>query len=581
MNYTKKLTCYVGNFVDELARSGVRDVVISPGSRSTPLAMLFREHDAIKDWVIIDERSAAFFALGIAKYTNRPVAIVCTSGTAAANYFPAIAEAKYGRIPLLVLTADRPHELRGVGAPQTMDQIAMYGNYVKEFIEMALPEATEEQLRYARSRAARIVRLAQSGECGPVHVNFPFREPLIPDLSLKDKWGTRSDTYNYSYSGKKMLDDEAINRFVNQIENKERGLLVCGPQVNDDLAKHLVQLAKTLQVPILADPLSLVRGMKDATNYIIPSYDTIFRSEKMRKELQPDYIIRFGAMPISKNYLFYVETHAKVHQVIVEEHEQVREPTNQPADYVLADGGSFCQALIEKLKQRKEQNPWLLTWQSLHNEVKNNFHFHKESVLTEGVAVQTVLAEAPEESIIFAGNSMPVRDIDTFYVNDDKRYMIYGNRGVSGIDGVVSTALGIASVASERVTLVIGDLSFYHDLNGLLASLHYGIDLTVLLINNDGGGIFSFLPQAKEKRHFEPLFGTPLGIDFYHAAKLYDANYEVVKTKRTLETALKTSYDDKGLSIIEVQTEREENVRWHRSLLDDVVKKVEDVYAEM
>src|SRR5690625_2087006 len=210
MNYTEKLTRYVANFVDELAHSGVKHVVISPGSRSTPLAMLFREHEQINDWVIIDERSAAFFALGIAKYTNRPVALVCTSDRATANYFPAIAEAKYGRVPLLVLTADRPHELRDVGAPQTMDQLAMYGDYVKEFVEMAPPEATDTYLKYARSRAARIVRVALMGEKGPVHVNFPFREPLLPDVSLANVWGNRHEAYNQAYDGKKMLDEKHI-----------------------------------------------------------------------------------------------------------------------------------------------------------------------------------------------------------------------------------------------------------------------------------------------------------------------------------------------------------------------------------
>lgn len=575
MNYTEKLTRYVANFVDELAHSGVKHVVISPGSRSTPLAMLFREHEQITDWVIIDERSAAFFALGMAKYTNSPVALVCTSGTAAANYFPAIAEAKYGRVPLLVLTADRPHDLRGVGAPQTMDQLAMYGSYVKEFIEMALPEATAAQLRYVRSRAARIVRIASMGERGPVHVNFPFAEPLLPDVSLPNVWGDRQVEYNPSYDGIKTLNEEQLTALARNIEGNRRGLLVCGPQVDGGLASAVVSLAKTLNIPILADPLSQVRGVGGAEECVISSYDTILRSKKMRKRLKPDYIIRFGAMPVSKNYMFYVQDHEAAYQVVVEEHEHVREPTNHASEYVFANGVQFCHTLAEKLKSSSTVSDWLDYWQTLHEAVVASFQFNEEDSLTEGIAVQTALTEAPENSIIFAGNSMPIRDIDTFYIARNKHLEIHGNRGVSGIDGVVSSALGMAATANERVTLIIGDLSFYHDLNGLLVALHYRLDMTVLLINNDGGGIFSFLPQATEKRHFEPLFGTPIGIDFRHAATLYQAHYEVASTQKSLREALKSSYKRQGLSIVEVQTDREENVRWHRSILDSVAKKVE------
>src|SRR5690625_3739819 len=261
MNHTEKLTRYVANFVDELACSGLTHVVISPGSRSTPLAILFSEHERIKEWVLIDERSAAYFALGIAKKAKKPVALVCTSGTAAANYFPAIVEAYYARVPLVVLTADRPHELRSVGASQTIDQMNMYGKFVKDFKEMELPDDASYMLRYVRSRAARAVREAEQENEGPVHQNFPFREPLLPDLTLQNLWGEQDGScYNQSYSGNRRLTGEQLTRLSEKIQQHKRGLIVCGPQVDESLGIAITALSEQLNIPVLADPLSQLRA---------------------------------------------------------------------------------------------------------------------------------------------------------------------------------------------------------------------------------------------------------------------------------------------------------------------------------
>src|SRR5690625_1425922 len=296
MNHTEKLTRYTANFVDELVCSGLRHVVISPGSRSTPLAMLCTEHERLNEWVLIDERSAAYFALGVARGTKRPVALVCTSGTAAANYFPAIVEAFYARVPLIVLTADRPHELRGIGASQTINQINMYGEFVKDFQEMAPPESTVEMLSYVRSRAARAVRIAEQGNPGPVHLNFPFREPLIPDLSLENIWGEQGKTdtcYNFTYEGMKRLSVEHLKAISKKISNKQNGLLVCGPQVDETLKGKMTALSEQLQIPILADPLSQLRAGEHEKASVISGYDAMFRSQTVREFLKPDYIIRF------------------------------------------------------------------------------------------------------------------------------------------------------------------------------------------------------------------------------------------------------------------------------------------------
>lgn len=576
MNHTETLTRYIANFVDELVCSGLTHVVISPGSRSTPLAVLCSEHEKIKEWVLVDERSAAYFALGIAKQTQKPVALICTSGTAAANYFPAIVEAAYARVPLLVLTADRPHELRGIGASQTINQINMYGQFVKDFTEMALPENTPSMIRYVRNRAARAVQTTVHGNPGPVHLNFPFREPLLPDLTLKNLWGTRAQgkSYNQTYMGKQRLNDVTLEDLIETFQEKRDGLIVCGPQVNEQLAEKITILAKRLQVPVLADPLSQLRAGRHDKQQVISMYDTILRDETRRETLKPDYIIRFGAMPISKHYLFYIQAQKDVLQLVVEEDDTVREPTNHASEYVFADGAQLCDDLISRLPTNLPSSSWLKQWQQLEETIKNALPGTSDGCMTEGEAVKTVLDCTKDDSIIFVSNSMPVRDMDSFFTPTNKQIYMHANRGVSGIDGIVSSALGVAAVADKQVTLVIGDLSFYHDLNSLLIAKHYHIKLTILLINNNGGGIFSFLPQAKEEKHFEALFGTPLDIAFEKAVTMYGANYTAVENATALTTALETADITNGVSVIEVQTDRTENVTWHRKLWETIEERL-------
>lgn len=574
MNHIERLTRYTANFVDELACSGLRHVVISPGSRSTPLAVLFREHEKIKDWIVIDERSAAYFALGIARETNEPVAIVCTSGTATANYYPAIIEAFQARVPLIVLTADRPHELRGTGANQTIDQLNMFGNFVKDFQEMALPESTPAMLKYVRNRAARAIRKATVGRPGPVHFNFPFREPLLPDLSLPNLWGeSHSSSYNVTYTGEKRLTEKSLSQLANKLKGKKKGLLVCGPQVNHSLGEAICKLSEKLQAPILADPLSQLRSGDHSKAQIVTMYDAILKSKQLREELKPDYIIRFGAMPISKSYLFFVEDHEDILQIVVEDYDEIREPTNHHSEYIYANGKAFCHDLLSHVNVVDDRT-WLEHWMTMEKIVIEEIEHLPSTVLTEGETVHDLLHVIPNQSTIFVANSMPVRDLDTFFTATDKDIYVHANRGVSGIDGTVSTALGVAATTERPVTLIIGDLSFYHDLNSLLIAKHYDINLTIVLINNNGGGIFSFLPQAKEEKHFEALFGTPLDIDFKHAIKMYGGNYRLVKNREDYLESLNQAYEQQGLQIIEVQTDRTDNVAWHRMLFKNIEKRL-------
>ena len=566
MNHTETLTRYVVSFIDELVNNGLTDVVISPGSRSTPLAMTVCEHDGLNEWIMIDERSAAFFALGMAKETKRPVALICTSGTAAANYFPAIVESYYARVPLIILTADRPHELRDVGAPQAIEQIKMYGEYVKWFQEMALPEASDRMLSYVREKAARAVYEAGSGNAGPVHLNFPFREPLIPDFSLDNLWGNKNNPSHYlTYNGEKRLTKVQLNHLINKLTSKQKGVIVCGPQVDEDLAQAITELASKLAVPVLADPLSQLRAGKHDQQYIVESYDAIFRNPRVREQLKPDYIIRFGAMPVSKSYLFYVEENNEIPQYIIEAFEGFRDPTGNTTQFIYANPIRFCEDLIQTLKNDIPNNRWVEQWQQLNHIAKKHLLFASSEELTEGEAVKCLLDVIPSQSNLYVGNSMAVRDLDTFFMTTEKEISVLANRGTNGIDGLISSALG-AATSKTPLTLLIGDLSFYHDLNGLLAAKHYDLTITILLINNNGGGIFSFLPQANDEKNFEKLFGTPVNIDFGPMISVYGGKHTVSTTKDDLIEQLTQSYQHKGISVIEVQTNRTENVRWHRQL---------------
>lgn len=567
MSHIEDLTRYTANFVDELVNSGLTEVVISPGSRSTPLAMTVMEHPNMKQWVVIDERSAAFFALGMAKQNKRPVALVCTSGTAIANYFPAIVEAFYSRVPLIILTADRPHELRDVGAPQSIDQVKLYGDYVKWFHEMALPDAAPKMLDYARGKASRAIHMANQGNAGPVHLNFPLREPLIPDFTLENVWGQDNQVAYYpTIEGEKRVDPARLSGLIEKLSNKKRGLIVCGPQTNEDFAEAVTSLAAKWQLPVLADPLSQIRAGQHHKDLVIEGYDAFLRNETIRKKMQPDFIIRFGAMPVAKPYLFYINEHADVEQYIVEEHAGYREPAGNRTEFIYAGSKLLCDDLLATDVEMSFDPEWLEEWQAMNQVAKKHLMnaSSEPGSITEGAAVKRLMEVIPDESSLYVGNSMSVRDLDTFFMTTPKQVSILANRGANGIDGMISSGLG-AAATGQPMTLLLGDLSFFHDMNGLLAGKHYQINITIVLINNDGGGIFSFLPQQQQKEQFELLFGTPHGIDFTHAIQMYGGTHQVVTNEADLDDALFASYQTEGLSVVEVQTDRTSNMEWHRA----------------
>ena len=518
----------------------------------------------------------------MARVLETPVALLCTSGTAAANFLPAVVEARRAGVPLLVLTADRPPELRDVGAAQTIDQNGLYGVHAKWFVDAALPEATPQLLRYARTLACRAVALAAAEPAGPVHLNFPFREPLLPermdaprDLAPADAlaWHGRAGGEPWVAVPRvpRVLDDADVQRLAERLRGARRPLLVCGPQPRAALAEPLGALARALGAPLLADPLSQLRwGAHDRTA-VVDRYDAMLRHEETARALAPDLVLRFGALPTSKALLLFLQRNADASQVVAGT-TGWSDPLLSADEMIPAEGVLLCERLLAALGTAdggRGSAAWLRAWQEADERVGTALAQYTASATEpfEGGALAATVAALPDGSSLFVSSSMPVRDLDAFAAGDERALRVLANRGANGIDGVVSSALGAAAGGRELgagpLVLVIGDLAFYHDMNGLLAAKLHGLDATIVLLNNDGGGIFSFLPQAARAEHFELLFGTPHGLTFEPAARMYGARYTAVTSVEALRDAAAAGIAARGLHIVEMRTDRARNVALH------------------
>lgn len=584
---------YVNAFVDELQRAGVRHVVICPGSRSTPLAMALAEQQSIRVWMHVDERSAAFFGLGLAKRLRQTVALLCTSGTAAANFFPALIEAQLTHVPLLILTADRPYELRDCGAPQSIDQNRLYGTYVKWFVDVALPEATNGALRYIRTLADRAVALTQAVPAGPVHLNFPFREPLTPepiaDQSLPPPaqrddiaWHGRPDREPYVAVRDAPLaapSTATLAQLAAWVRATRRGLIVVGPQDDEALVEPLTQLAHHLGYPILADPLSQLRCGDTDQAHVLSSYDAFLRIDSFVERAAPELVLRFGAMPTSKSVLLYLKRYSSCPLVVIDKQGGWEEPAQLAAELIHANPAVLCSNLIAQVPGNAASSEWLTSWRQADRVTRQALQASMQDYaeLFEGRVFSELAGLLPGGTTLYVGNSMPVRDLDTFFWNTSQCIRILGNRGANGIDGVVSSALGASAAAEDGAptVLVIGDLSFYHDLNGLLAARLHRLNLTIVLINNNGGGIFSFLPQVDYSESFEQLFGTPTGLDFRLAVQMYGGHFQRIDTWEQFRKAISQGMSSEGLHVVEVPTERASNVTLHRQLWQAVSKALD------
>ncbi|WP_423745303.1 2-succinyl-5-enolpyruvyl-6-hydroxy-3-cyclohexene-1-carboxylic-acid synthase (plasmid) [Haladaptatus sp. SPP-AMP-3] len=581
MTYPNRNTLWAETFVDELAAEGVDAVCLAPGSRSTPLTVAFAEHDDIEVFSHLDERSAAFFALGRAKRTGKPTPIVCTSGTAAANFHPAVIEADRARVPMLVCTADRPPELRDSGANQTVDQEKLYGDAVRWYTDVAEPEATGRKLRYLRTTVARALGSATGTPPGPVHLNFPFRKPLEPvevEGDVPDSFEAdnpiaaegRDGPFVTVSQGVPELDSDALSRLVDAVRHAERGLLVAGPADGPTPERSaLAALADATGFPVLADPLSGHRFGHDGA--IVGGYDSYLVPDVTEAWPDPDVVIRLGASPTSKTLRRYLER-TESRQFVVDPAGGWREATFTATDLLVADPTRLARRLADELEPQSANETWTARFEraeSAHWSLVADSAEHFEGNLLAAVAKLV-----PDPTTLFVSNSMPIRDLDRFARPRSADVTVLGNRGASGIDGIISSALGAGSATDDPLVLVTGDLAYYHDMNGLLALERCGVDATIVEINNDGGGIFHMLPIESFDPPFTDQFRTPHGLDYSATGDLYGLDFERVETLPAFRDAFSNSLDSSGTNVVEVRTTAETSHRIRETLQDRLVAEL-------
>ncbi len=569
-------TALASAFVEELARGGLRRAVVSPGSRSTPLAVALWRQAEIEVDVILDERSAAFFALGAAQATRTPVALLCTSGTAAANYHPAICEADESALSLVVLTADRPPELRGIGAGQTIDQVKLYGSSVRWFCEVGTHEADDDGLLHYRSVACRAMA-ASRGEPrpGPVHLNLPWREPLAPvpvegavtatdPLALEGREGrplTAVTTIDLEPTA--FLLDEMAGHIGDAIA----GVIIAGRQLDPELREPLAHLARASGFPILAEPTSQLRCGPHDRSYLVSTYDLLLREELFARSVVPDLVLRFGEMPTSKPLRQWLAD-SGADQIVVDPSGGWNEPTNRAAAVLRADPTELAAGWATRLE--KEVRPAPTRWLEAEAAARSAL----EAELSDGELSEPALHWAlggahRDGDLVYTASSMPIRDQEAFLPAGDTDVAFLCNRGANGIDGLISSGIGAAHASGRPTTIVTGDLGLLHDIGGLAALRGASTPVRIVVINNDGGGIFSFLPQAKalDSEEFEALLGTPRGVDVAKAAALFELPHRRIERLDELPTALAG-----GSGLIEVKADRGANLDLHRRLTAAVAK---------
>jgi 2-succinyl-5-enolpyruvyl-6-hydroxy-3-cyclohexene-1-carboxylate synthase len=581
MDSTNGNTALASAFAEELARGGLRHAAVSPGSRSTPLAVALWRQPEIDVTVIVDERSAAFFALGAAQATRAPVALLCTSGTAAANYHPAICEADESAVPLVVLTADRPPELRGIGAGQTIDQIKLYGESVRWFCEVGTHEADDDGLLHYRSVACRALDAAR-GETrpGPVHLNLPWREPLAPlpvegavtatdPLALEGRDGRPlTAVTSIDLEPSAFLLDEVAGHIGDAIA----GVIIAGRQLDLELREPLAHLARASGFPILAEPTSQLRCGPHDRSYVISTYDLLLRDEHFARSVVPDLVLRFGEMPTSKPLRAWLSA-SGADQIVIDPYGGWNEPSNRAAAVLRADPTELAAGWATRLE--KEERPAPQRWLDAESAAREALDSALAGDAISEPALHAALGHAHRDcDLVYTASSMPIRDQETFLPTGETDATFLCNRGANGIDGLLSSGIGAAHASDRPTTIITGDLGLLHDLGGLAALREVSTPVRVVVIDNDGGGIFGFLPQANAlgAEEFEALLGTPRGVDAANAAVLFDLPHRRLGSLAELPDALAT-----GTGLIEVKTDRRTNVDAHRQLTQSVHAALTDL----
>ncbi|MEX2528172.1 MAG: 2-succinyl-5-enolpyruvyl-6-hydroxy-3-cyclohexene-1-carboxylic-acid synthase [Gemmatimonadota bacterium] len=590
--------------MEEVVRSGVKWVVVAPGSRSTPLVLEAASRRELSMVVQVDERSAAFFALGVGKATGHPAAVITTSGTAVANLLPAVVEACQAEVPLLLFTADRPPHLRGADANQAIDQNHLFGRYVREFHELAPARISDPTLRNLRQVVSRSVAAAVGDPAGPVHLNLPFTKPLEPvqvagdippGLEEEAPLATQGRVkgarpFTAIHPRRLAPGDPAVEQLRVALAGSRRPLLVAGPVPRQwETGPTIQAFSRDWGIPLLADPLSGARygssGWKAGESLVLGGYDLFLRDPVFRTRRRPDFILRLGATPTSVSLSTFLEEAVGVPQVVVDGGGRWKDHLAVATEYFPAHPGALLEALGSPPEGWKVADDWREAWLAAETAVARTVAAveaeNRHEVRHEGAVLAAVARATPPEELLFVSNSMPVRDLDGLVLPRREGLMVLGNRGASGIDGILSTALGAGAGAARRVTVVVGDLALIHDMNGLLALPGLPSDsparrVILVVVNNQGGGIFQMLPVREYEPAFTRYFATPQAVEPARIAALHGLEYMCVGAEPdghgNLETVLQAARLHEGPVLVEVRTHREENRVAHGEMVRTVIQ---------
>ena len=580
-------------FVDELARCGMRAACTSPGSRSAPLVLSLAREPRLRCFSHVDERCAGFFALGLAKASGLPVAVACTSGTAAAELLPAAIEAREARVPLLLLSADRPAELRENGAGQAIDQLKLFGGAAKWFFEVSVHDAGDQQLRWMRTLACRAYWTCLEERPGVVHLNFPLREPLVADTEPPQDTSGRPDGRPYVSRpvtpSERRVGSEAdgqLQLLGELVAGARRGVIVAGREERQDgMGEAAASFAAAAGWPLLADPLSGAR-QGDAA---IAHYDALLRDDAFTASLAPDLILRVGDLPVSKPLRTWLAGLGDVRQVALDPQGAWQDPASVVSDSLALDPAVSLRQLagahaLSTTPPEDGERDWLAGWCSADERAAEAIlGVLRDDDLSEPAVAAELGVLLPEQATLFVASSMPVRDIETFWPVRPHPPRVLCNRGANGIDGIVSSAFGAAAHDAGPVVLLIGDVALAYDIGGLLAATRLGLKLTIVLLDNDGGGIFDFLAvaDASMARAAEPGGGeediytrhiaTPTGLDFAQAAALYGLAHERAASSVELRAALERALSPRaGSTLVHVRPDRARNVELLRNIWNSV-----------
>jgi 2-succinyl-5-enolpyruvyl-6-hydroxy-3-cyclohexene-1-carboxylate synthase len=564
--------------VEELVRCGVDFFCVAPCSRSTPLVAALAANEKARSLIHFDERGTAFAALGYARATGRPAAWITTSGTAVANGLPAVVEAATDGAPMILLTADRPPELRQTGANQTIDQPDIFGDYVRWRFDLPAPDPAIDPAMVLTTIDQAAYRAARTPQ-GPVHLNLMFREPFLPEgedaLPAPSPWSERDEPYTRYAATKPAVDEREIRDLWQTLRPAKRGLVVAGRLASRKQGEAVLRLADAMGWPLLPDVSSQVRLGADSEG-LVAHYDALLPSDSFAEAHVPEAVIHVGGRALSKRLEQFLGRSRPDPYVVVRENPFRLDPAHRVTHSVEANVVDFCAAMVRIATQDPppQDTSWTAGWREASDGVGRRLDEALSGEPSEPFVARGVSRNVPPDHGLVVASSMPVRDLDTYAAADGAPVPVAANRGASGIDGTVATAAGFARGLERPVTLLIGDLALLHDLNSL--AMLRDVQVVVVVLNNDGGGIFSFLPVASQRQFFEPYFGTPQGVNFGSAAEMFGLHYERPETTERFVESYREACARGSSTLIEVRTDREENVALHRRVLEEVAARTEN-----